>query len=132
MAVGAKRYETRHWHAPRTIIGLRIAIHAAKRRHRDDRACFEDILDQCHESRSIFETYLDLDYDALPFGAVVCTGVLKACHRVEGLPISAIERRWGNYDAGRFAWEFTDIQKLAAPMPFIGRQGVFEIPALYS
>jgi hypothetical protein len=136
MAIGAKRYETRHWSAPKSIIGRRIAIHAAKATRPRDRnskvvdlkASFEDILDECFESRAIFETCLDLSFDHLPFGCVVCTGVLKACHRVEGLQISAIERRWGNYLPGRFAWEFTDMVKLAAPVPFIGRQGVFEIP----
>jgi hypothetical protein len=115
-----------------------VAIHAAKATRPRDRAgkvvdlraVFEDILDECHESRAIFETYLDLSFDVLPFGSVVCTGVLKACHHVEGLQLSALERRWGDYSAGRFAWEFTDIQKLDRPVPFIGRQGVFEIPNL--
>jgi hypothetical protein len=127
MAVGAKRYETRSWAAPRTVIGARMAIHAAKRRHTEDRECFEDILDECHESRAMFEAFLDLSYDSLPRGVVLCTGILKACHRVEDLQVSAIERWWGNYSAGRFAWEFTDITVLAQPVPFIGRQGIFEV-----
>ena len=136
MAVGVKRFETRHWAAPKTIVGRRVAICAAKATRPRDRAgnvvdlraAFEDILDECHESRAAFETYLDLSFDHLPFGRVVCTGVLKACHRVEGLQVSELERRWGDYSAGRFAWEFTDVAKLATPIPIIGRQGVFEVP----
>jgi activating signal cointegrator 1 len=135
MAVGAKRFETRHWAAPRSIIGRRIAVHAAKAtrpRDRDGkvvdlRGVLADILDDCHESRAIFETYLDLSFDHLPFGAIIATGILKTCHRVEGLPLSAIERRWGDYSPGRFAWEFTDVTKLSTPIPFTGRQGVFEV-----
>lgn len=31
--------------------------------------------------------------------------------------------RWGHFAPGRWAWIFTDVRKLAEPVPFIGGQG---------
>jgi hypothetical protein len=125
IAVGAKRYETRHWPAPAWLIGQRVAIHAATRRHCADRECMETILGESVESHALFEKHREHVYAALPFGAVVCTAVLKACHDTAGLQVSEIEERWGNYSAGRYAWELVDVVRLDPPAPYTGRQGIF-------
>lgn len=85
IALGVKTIETRSWGAPRSLIGQRIAIHAAKRP-----AKFPDM------KRLILETDPDVwnrwfaaglvsergELDFLPYGAVVGTSMLVDCVRM--------------------------------------------------
>lgn len=43
-------------------------------------------------------------------------------------PPSAPELHYGDYTPGRFAWIFRDVQRLAVPVPYRGRQKLFNIP----
>ncbi len=124
LVVGVKRNETRHW--PTHYRGL-VAIHAAKRRTRAERECFADILSDSADSRAAFGDALALDFDTLPFGAIVGIGNLAACVRTEGLAVSLLEDSWGNYEPGRFAWQFDKIWRLREPVPCVGRQGFFDV-----
>lgn len=111
MCLGLKTVETRSWGS-----GYRgqLAIHAAKRWTRAERE---------------FAQAMGLPID-LPLGAVVAVGTLVAIHQTDAVRYRLGERElaWGNYDSGRFAWEFTNIQALPHPVPFNGRQGFFEFP----
>lgn len=99
-----KRYETRHWRAPRRFIGARIAIHAAKRRpEKDDIAWWHGIA----------------GIAPLPLGAFVCTAVLKAVLSTDHVPFD----EFGDYGEGRFAWHLTDVQPFAPPIEGRGAQG---------
>jgi hypothetical protein len=56
---------------------------------------------------------------------------LRRDHLREGARARA--RNWhefafGNYEPGRFAWVLRDVEQLAAPIPFTGRQGIFDVP----
>lgn len=108
IAIGVKPYETRHWAAPRRLIGQRIAIHAAKRR------LDKDDVQWWHETseRSLLP----------PLGAFVCTAILKAV-----LPTSAVKwDEFGDYGAGRFAWHLIDIEPIEPAIPGRGAQGFWK------
>lgn len=107
---GFKRNETRHWST--NYRGL-LAIHAAKK--------------DTPELRAIGRQG-GLP-DNLPFGQVVAI-----CQIINVIPseimtycVDPLERHFGDYDPGRFAWLLTDIRPIT-PFPFKGGQGFFNIP----
>jgi len=115
IAVGTKRVETRHWSTNYTGP---LAIHAAKRWGPDERnfASMEQMMGRLPKE--------------IPLGAIVATCTLMGCRRTEDVEhqITAIERIYGNYTPGRFAWFLTDIVALPEPIPFKGAQGFFNVP----
>jgi hypothetical protein len=122
VAVGAKRVETRHWPAPASVIGQRIAIHAAKTRDHLDL-----VLDEP------FSRYLP-NKDLLPLGAVVCTAVLAKTAAMYSCAIDELrekhpdEHAFGLYEPGRFAWVLRDVQSLPLALECRGHQGLFNVP----
>lgn len=116
MAVGTKHNETRHWSTP--YRGL-VAIHAARRKMQQPERDFASV-----------ECCLGRLPKRIPFGAIVAVGrlvnVLPTSEAV--LTATGIERQWGNYEPGRFAWIFENVLPLAEPIPYIGRQGFFNVP----
>lgn len=132
VAIGAKQCETRSWE---TLYRGPIAIHAAKKWSRD-------LIDICRTEpfRSVIEPmrpnmggafYFD---DALPMilprGVIVATAYLVQCVRIDAstTPSDPTERAFGDYTPGRFRWNLENIQPLSEPIPFVGRQGLFDIP----
>lgn len=122
IAVGAKTVETRSW---KTNYRGPIAIHAAKTQNAET-----------HQATNAFRADPDIAPGeipaALPFGAFVALATLYACYQTEDIDrwyyISATENRYGNYEPGRFGWVLKDIQALDDPVPYRGRQGLFEVP----
>lgn len=120
IAVGAKTIETRSWCPPTAVVGQRVAIHAAKRK---------DELWLCQQPP--FFRYVT---GALPLGALVATAVLERCTRMtpELVLDMEIDRpdefAFGDYEPGRWAWQLRDVQALASPVPWPGRQGFFDVP----
>lgn len=148
IAVGLKTIETRSRAAPRSLIGQRIAIHAAKRYPEP------------------FDNDLIGDFkitEDIPLGAVVATAllidcvpievVLPAADRAPGTPaystghdkitlhpltreahlfrgnngtIVTDQLPYGNFAPGRFAWIFTDVNPMVPPISAIGHQGIWE------
>ncbi len=113
IALGHKKIDTRHW---ATKYRGPIAIHAAKRFQREQRV-FAGI-----------ERTLGRLPDRLPFGAIVAIAYLDDIVPTEQLAPSSIERMYGDYSSGRYGWILESIQALAEPIPFKGRQGLFNIP----
>lgn len=115
IALGVKRIETRHW---QTAYTGPLAIHAAKHwtKAEKDFASSEHALGRLPAR--------------LPFGAIVATCRLDGCRFTEDveMQVSAIERIYGNYTAGRFAWFLSEIIALPEPIPFRGAQGFFNVP----
>lgn len=119
----AKRIETRSWHAPGSIVGERIAIHATRSNDH-----------HWLRGREPFATELaDVAY---PLGAIVCTVRLVACEVITPDLVRAIHERdgghlelaYGDYRTGRYAWHLADVRPLAAPIPATGRQGIWNVP----
>lgn len=116
IALGLKRYETRSWKCPTYLIGKKLAIHAAKK---VDWYAFED-----YQQDLGCATRADL-----PQGEIVCIVTLGACLQMDWPLVHAQtpqERDWGDWTAGRWAWQCDDVQRLAVPIPAKGLQGIWE------
>jgi hypothetical protein len=144
MAVGAKTIETRHWS---TNHRGPLAIHAAKRLNKT-----ELIYLNCTSAwQGVFATMQSANpvnkplWELLPFGAIVAVGDLTDCRPTESFSNGELdaerfsgtdatfihpwtERQMGNYALGRFGWVFENLVALPEPIPYIGRQGFFDVP----
>jgi len=143
IAVGAKRIETRHW---RTAYRGPLAIHAAKRLVKDELihigACW-------HWFGALRPLGAGFDgpplWDLLPFGAIVAVCDLVDCWPTESFTVAELDTsRWpdgetcahydwtermiGDFSPGRFGWVLADVQALQKPIPWRGKQGLFEVP----
>jgi len=114
MALGLKPDETRHWAT--SYRGL-CAIHAAR------------TIDVAGSPDDLCAAAIGPNWGRLvPIGMVLAIGRLTACREAsravaEGLTKANLAA--GNFTPGRFAWRFEDIRPLMAPIPLIGRQGLF-------
>jgi activating signal cointegrator 1 len=121
VAIKTKRNETRSWLCHRAMIGQRIAVHAAKTEK--GLAAMSDAL------RALCGDVFPWDLVHLPFGAIVCTAVIR-----ESIPVADIgalyreEIESGDYSAGRYAWPLWDVRQLSAPIPCKGAQGFWSVP----
>lgn len=146
IAWGFKLIETRDYYPPRSVIGQRIAIHAAKRPMRPEE--YQD----CTTAMNEIGAAELLDGDGFPLGAVVATAVLRCAHRVrwehEGLAWLELapgdcphyqafgegkKYAWtapidpyGNFNDGRVLWFLEDVERLNPPVPARGMQGFWE------
>ncbi len=127
VAIGAKRIETRSWSTP--YRGL-LAIHAAKTFPREARELV---------GASGFR--LALLGEQIVLGAVLGTvRLVDCCPTVDMIPNPAFpsvfrkypaldtehERLYGNYEPGRWAWVFEDLQRFQVPEPAKGSLGLWE------
>ena len=142
IARGAKIIETRSW---RTRYRGPIAILATKRRRIHELIHAGACWNVCGAlGRRMGEGDSVPLYDALPFGSVLAVGELVDCRPVETFTIGELdgprtpdmphgdlyqfsERQLGNYDLGRYGWVLANVQPLSEPLPWRGRQGLFDI-----
>src|SRR5690606_17299582 len=82
IAVGAKRYETRHW---KTDYRGPIAIHAAKRRITNDEWLYIRFDPNFRAISRTLGFDRGIDPNTLPYGAVVCVAELVNCIPTESL-----------------------------------------------
>lgn len=130
---GLKPFETRAWSAWKALIGQRIWIHAGKAL--DD---LDDMMEYlCDRANGglidpAWEAYRAALRQAgfqhlkdMPRGCLLGTAVLA-----ESIPTEHLidPGPFGNFAPGRFAWRMIDPVPLAQPIPFIGKQGFFEVP----
>ena len=108
-----KRIETRSW---KTKYTGHIAIHAARTFPKWAREFAET------------ERVLGRIPPRLPFGAIVGFVTIMGMRMTEDviLQISAIERLYGDYSPGRWAWMLADVEPLNEPIPCLGHQGLWE------
>lgn len=145
VALGSKRVETRHW--PTDYRGP-LAIHAAKRKVLGElihyssiwqwQGAFYDSLRVAGGDRVSF-------HEDLPFGAIVAVCTLADCRPTDSFTVGELdtprspkggtldlykwnERMMGDFSPGRFGWVLTDVRPLPEPIPFVGRQGFFNVP----
>jgi hypothetical protein len=111
-----KHYETRSW---TTRYRGPLLIHAAKGFPKYARTFVED--EQTIGGRNLGE----LPLGAL-LGRIVLVDVVQTYPLCETL--SAIERLYGDYSVGRFAWKFNAPILFATPVPYKGQLGLFEVP----
>lgn len=134
IALEEKKFETRSWS---TAYRGSLGIHAAKK------------IDRLACEREPIKTILakhGYTVENLPMGAVVAICTLKQCWQVNAdvpdeLVLEASDRasdgQWnqaidaqemavGNFTAGRFAWQLTEVQLLTEPVPAKGMQGLWK------
>jgi len=115
IALGIKSVETRHW---ATRYTGPIAIHAAKRWTTAEREF------------AAVERALGRLPARLPLGAIVATARLMGCRFTHDVrhQLGTIERLYGDYSDGRYAWFLTDVVALDEPIGYRGAQGLFNVP----
>lgn len=119
IAVGAKRIETRHWPAPASVIGVRIAIHAAKKKP-------PAMSDRMHEALG---GSLAEPVEVLPLGVIVCTAIIDRCEAMTRDLANAASRNeiaFGDFVPGRYAWFMRDVEP-TQHVPVRGSQGFFDV-----
>lgn len=115
MALGLKKNETRSW---QTHYRGPLLIHAAKRiTHWPSimiQAVFEDIAFQPPD---------------LPRGVILCRVNLVDCVKIafHNKP-SHPEAMFGDYTSGRYMWVTEDLETFDPPIPFCGKQRIFNVP----
>lgn len=129
IAIGAKRIETRCWDAKYTGP---LAIHASKKRMGADEACMLWNSGITSPMNAILST------TQFPFGSVIAVCNLDLVTSIvggngvgmlgTGAIVGGLEYKFGNYEAGRFAWMLSGIKQLKNPIPWKGRQKFFDVP----
>lgn len=114
--IGEKHVENRTWHTP---YRGPLLIHAGKSR---------EWLDEMDERQAIDAG------DPLVFGAILGRATLAACVRVEEIDAGQLDGRFPQlisraHCSGPWCWVLTEVQRFAAPIPWRGAQGLFEIPS---
>lgn len=131
VAIGAKRIETRSW--PTSYRG-QIAIHAA--------ASFPDYGRKFSLQPVVYDTVGKLcrthSTRGYPLGSVLATCELVACWPIEVFDITGeysdgkvfvemreLEREFGNYGPGRYAWILKNVREFPAPIPAKGNRRIW-------
>lgn len=119
-----KVHETRGWSTPHR--GW-LLVHAAKRIERNI-----DPADPLH--RILVAEFGARWARDLPTGALIGVVKLIGCRRTDlmfagGVPESARDdHECGDFHPGRFAWQRADFRRFETPVPYRGRQGMFDVP----
>lgn len=119
-----KQYETRHW--PTSYRGP-LLIHASKKWSGDQQYMYGDRY--FHDSLMRHFGRIPMAQDCFDFGAIIGRVDLVNCVRVETIreSLGLRERSFGNYENGRYAWQFSDPIQFAEPLVYRGNQGLFEV-----
>jgi hypothetical protein len=134
LTTGAKPFETRGW---KTNFRGPVLIHAALRCPQEEIEFFlRRPAYQCGlaplvglpmdwEHRATLGRVVKIE--DIPFGAFIGMGELIDCIPTEKLTQRQLwrSRGFGDFLAGRFAWEFTDVKRFKTPIPGKGHQGFF-------
>lgn len=122
ITTGHKGIETRSWSPPDAMVGERVAIHAAKT------TAHLNVCDTEPFARCI------PDPGGLALGAIIGTALLyRVGEMTEHGIANLLERNpreyaFGLYEPGRFAWVLREPLHLPEPIPYRGRQRIFNVP----
>lgn len=112
-----KRLENRPWAPPPSMIGERLAIHAAVKV--DGMDAFEQVRDHCSQLLA-----RRLDAEDMPTGCVVAVARITGILRRQPFRSSEQFAWW----AGPVALELDVLVVLPSPVPCIGRQKLWNLP----
>ena len=116
MALGWKKIETRSW---ATSYRGPLLIHAAKKITRWPTVYI----------RELFEGIASKPTD-LPRSGILCKVDLIDCKQISfaNCPAMRMELELGIYTPGRFMWITKNLMTFDIPIPYLGRQRIFEVP----
>ena len=99
-----KQYETRGWST--SYRGL-LVIHAGKEKR-----------------------YIPPGTGRFPLGAIIAVARIEDVLATDSLrhEVSELELALGDWRPGRYAWRLGDVNMLREPIPFSGRQGLWNVP----
>lgn len=122
VVAGFKSFETRNW---QTSHRGPLLIHAAKKRSK--------VIDEMCDMEPFLSHILKAGYAGpsdLPRGSIIGIVELLHCHKAENVEehISAVERAFGDFRSGRWAWQLDLPSKLDIPVTFRGALGIFDVP----
>ena len=131
IAHGYKYQETRSWPPPSYIDGARIAIHATKRKVRQN--YFNEY------ERMLLDQALGRNWwQKIPYGAIVATVRLDRSWQIDRpskIPPppgdhdtgpERLNRIFGDFDLDRWIWNLSDVHRMEDAIPLRGRQGFFD------
>lgn len=137
IALGLKKYETRHWSTP---YRGKLAIHAAKRFGWREELAIIRLNVRGLISRGPIEQINRLFDNDIPLGAIVAVADLSDCLKMRQagdytqgcgeicIPHQTVlERTVGNWSGGRYAWKLDRVVALPEPIPYKGCQGLVRI-----
>ena len=115
MFLGLKRFETRSWS---TKYRGPLLIHAAKK------------FPEYAKDFASTERALGRGNPRIALGAIIGKVELVAIYETEviGPSLSGIERIYGDYSIGRYAWETINPILFEEPIPYKGSLGLFNVP----
>ncbi len=138
IAEGAKMVETRSWQTKHR--GM-LAIHAAAKIS-TELDSYGSCWNWCGALNRLMGT--GLLSKQLPFGGIIAVVTVIGVRRTDDFRLGEVdslrwrndlgslytwtERQMGDFSLGRYGWILADLVKLREPLPFKGRQGVFEVP----
>jgi hypothetical protein len=127
LGLPGKRIETRSWSTP---YRGPLAIHAAKGLAGMQKGVWEDLC----QGIPFREILLEMGYvngegqvnpDAIPRGAIVAVADLVDVVPVEQVKPGELERSFGNYTPGRYAWLLENTRRVDPPVQAKGKQGLW-------
>jgi hypothetical protein len=139
VALGAKRFETRHFPVPLSLFNQRIAIYATKGLGDPSKGGLtEKQLEAVCQDEPFATTLFHGGYrnaGELPRGAIVCTVRISGDQEITQRFSRHLQRgnpdEWmfGNYRPGRYAWVLNDLCRVE-PIPCTtNHPGQFNVPA---
>lgn len=127
VAVGAKKYETRSWPAPKTLPrGSLLAVHAANANSSPMTDTMFWALDDAKPDAYVGD---ELNFD-LPRGALLAICRFEFCAPAEDFisTVDATEQAFGDWSAGRWVWRLRVLHRFREPIPARGYQGLWNWP----
>jgi hypothetical protein len=126
VALGAKQIETRSWTTPHRGP---LAIHIAKTLPPEALACCDEPLFRQALEAGGYRRKPGVAHNpwGLPLGQVVAVVWLDEVQRItSAFQVEEPEHSFGLFSPGRYAWLFSQVYRLAAPLPVRGSLGVWE------
>lgn len=127
--LGHKKYETRGWPAPTSLIGQRIGIASTKViNYKQIKAFAKPNFQKHFQQLDDLEWLFALNLADFWHGHLLGTVKLDSCHKMTRKMIKEVgakERAFGDWKIGRYAWSLVDPKPLKKPIPVRGQQGVW-------
>jgi len=126
VALGAKQIETRSWPTPHRGP---LAIHIAKTLPLEAQACCDEPLFRQALEAGGYRRKHGIAHNpwGLPLGQVVAVVCLDEVQRITpAFQVEEPEQSFGLFTSGRYAWLFSEVYRLAVPLPVRGSLGVWE------
>jgi hypothetical protein len=126
VALGSKRIETRSWATP--YRGA-LAIHVAKSLPMYAEGFCEEPVVQHLLDAAGYTLHANARNNprGLPLGCIVALVWLDDVQRIApDFPADSVERAFGNFAPGRYAWTFSQCYRLTEPLPARGALGIWD------